>query len=354
MPIGWKQITGTPAPPSPARGAVAPAEPRPEATGGQPGARPAASPRTLEEAETGRLELFVPAPPRRTLDDLILPEETRRQLDAALARLRHQETLYRTWNLAAVDPCGSRVGVNLYGPPGVGKTVCAEAIAAALGQQLISVSYAEIESKYVGETPKNIRAAFRKARETGAALFFDEADTILGKRLTHVTQSADHGVNVSRTVMLLELNSFTGLVMFASNLQGNYDPAFVRRIAVHIGFVLPDEDCRARLWRKLLPAELLLAPDVDVAWLAGASAGLSGGDLVNVVINAASRAVQRPGEAQRVSREDLVAEIGAVRQAARNVGTLGNLGLSTRQVPASELPSEVAAQLAAGPAGEVC
>ena len=61
-------------------------------------------------------------------------------------------------------------------------------------------------------------------------LFFDEADSILGKRLANVSQSTDHAVNVSRSVMLLELDRFDGVTVFATNLASNYDSAFVRRI----------------------------------------------------------------------------------------------------------------------------
>ena len=59
-----------------------------------------------------------------------------------------------------------------------------EALAHSLGRRLLLVRYAELESLWMGETPKNVAAIFRTAREEGAVLFFDEADAIASKRST--------------------------------------------------------------------------------------------------------------------------------------------------------------------------
>ena len=151
-------------------------------------------------------------------------------------------------------------------------------------------------------------------------LFFDEADSILGKRLTSVTQSADHGVNVSRSVMLLQLDDFDGVVIFASNLPENYDGAFVRRILAHIEFELPDQDCRKRLWDYLLPSEVPRSLDITEEWLAVQSEGLAGGDILNVVKLAASQAVARFGEQCQVFQDDFLAAIAQVRRGKEKVG----------------------------------
>lgn len=274
-----------------------------------------------EISELERMEIFVPEVPSRCLDDLIVPSSVRARIDAALNRMRFHDELYNQWNLKKVDPNGKRIAINLFGLPGTGKTFCAEAIAHHLNRTLIKVNYAEIESKYVGETPKNITAAFKKARETDSVLFFDEADSILGKRLTNVTQSADHGVNVSRSVMLLQLDKFDGVVIFATNLARNYDGAFVRRILTHIEFELPDTECRIRLWQYLLPVEVPRADDVSLEWLARESEGLAGGDILNIVIASASRAVERSGDERQVSREDILEEINHVRISKKKIGS---------------------------------
>ncbi len=277
-----------------------------------------------------RLELFVVETPRRRLADLIVPEATRRQLNTLLTKIRHHHTLYDTFGLSEVDPYGGRTAINLYGPPGTGKSFAADALANELGLGIIRANYAEIESKYVGETAKNIKAAFEKARETGAVLFFDEADSILGRRLSNITQSTDHAVNVSRSVMLLELDRFSGVTIFATNLASNYDTAFVRRILGHVEMPLPDADGRARLWRLHIPGRMPIALD-EVGWdrLAAETEGLAGGDILNCVVSAASRAIERDGPTCQVALSDFLTAIAAVRRARDVIGVAAPGGTAT-------------------------
>jgi len=299
--------------------APAPQPPAAHPAAPQPPAAQAPAPDRASDADD-RVARFDVAAPRYRLADVVLPESARVQLDGLVAKVEHHRTLYEAWGLASIDPSGRRVAINLYGPPGTGKTMCAEGIAERLSRPIVTVSYAELESKYVGETPKNIVAAFEAAKRHGAVLFFDEADSILGRRLTSVTQSADHGVNVSRSVMLLQLDHFESVVIFATNLAKNYDGAFVRRILGHVEIPLPDAAGRERLATRLLPPSLPRAHDVTTAWLASISDGLSGGEMLHLVVGAATRAVQRSADAQRVTRDDLEAEARAFRAARHAVG----------------------------------
>ena len=286
--------------------------------------------------------VFVAEDPRRTLDDLIVPGTVRDRVESALSLLRNHDTLFIKWNLAKIDPYHRGTAINLYGPSGTGKSMCAEAITHEVGRPFINVNYAQIESRYVGQTPKNIEAAFDAAREQNAVLIFDEADAMLGSRLSQVTQSADHAVNVSRTTMLRQLDRFSGLVVFTTNFPENYDAAFVRRILAHIRFDLPDDETRLRLWRYLFPRELPVAGDVDLSILAAESAGLAGGDLVNALIRAATTAVNRHGAQRVVTLEDLRTEVRAARQAKSEVGKApeGARLVSVRQVPAAGLATD--------------
>lgn len=301
-----------------------------------------------EMPEMERLEMFIPEAPKRKIDDLIVPTIVRERIETALNCIRYHDVLYYEWNLKKIDPQGRRVAINMYGFPGTGKTFCAEAIAHYLDKKIIKVNYAEIESKYVGETPKNITAAFRKASETNAVLFFDEADSILGKRLTNVTQSADHGVNVSRSVMLLELDKFEGVVIFATNLASNYDGAFVRRIVAHIEFELPDETCLVKLWQYLLPEEVPRANDITSEWLAQESLGLAGGDILNVVKLAASQAVTRNGNEGLVMQSDIRSAIAQIKNAKDKIAStvterqaIATTVVTERVLTADELPPDL-------------
>ncbi|OPZ62625.1 MAG: Proteasome-associated ATPase [Firmicutes bacterium ADurb.Bin506] len=265
-------------------------------------------------------QAFAVREPRFSFEQMVLAPDVMRNIDSVCARIQHHDVLYGEWGLASIDPGGVRVAVNLYGPPGTGKTMCAEALARRFGRPILEVNYADVESKYVGETPKNIRAAFAAAAAAGAVLFFDEADSILGKRMTNVQQSADHAVNVSRAVMLRQMDLFEGIVIFATNLASNYDAAFVRRIPYHVYMPLPDEECRARLWQQLIPAAMPGKDTIPVSVLAEASEGMSGGDIKNAIVLAATRAVQREGPARLLTLEDLTEAIEAVLRARRDVG----------------------------------
>jgi len=264
-------------------------------------------------------ETFVPRLPRRRFSELVLPASTRRTIETLLSRVRNHDLLYGEWELGTIDPVGRHKTVSFYGPPGTGKTQCAEALAAELGQPIIEVDYAAIESKYVGETPKNIRAAFEAARSAGAVLFFDEADSILGRRLTQVTQAADQAVNVSRAVLLKELDAFDGVVVFATNLARNFDSAFVRRILLHVEVPLPDAEGRRLLWQRMISDRVPGREEIDWDRLTEASQGFSGGDIKNAVVLCLAAAADRTDAARRITLEDGLEAIRHVRRAKEEV-----------------------------------
>jgi SpoVK/Ycf46/Vps4 family AAA+-type ATPase len=271
-----------------------------------------------------RQALFEVGTAQRKLADLVLDEDTLAHIRALLTKIRHHRLLYEEFGLREIDPYGGRTAINFYGPPGTGKSMAAESIAGELGMGIIRANYAEIESKFVGETPKNIKAAFAKAEDANAVLFFDEADSILGKRLSSITQSTDHAVNVSRSVMLLELDHFSGVVVFATNLASNYDAAFTRRILGHVAMPLPDEAARLRLWRRHIPNRLpVQLAEGDWSRLVAATEGLAGGDILNAVLYAASLAVERHGALAIVNLDDFLLAVKAGKQAKREVGKAG-------------------------------
>jgi SpoVK/Ycf46/Vps4 family AAA+-type ATPase len=286
--------------------------------------------------------IFAAESPLRTLDDVILAAIVRKRIESALSMIRHHETLFIKWDLQKIDPYHKGTAINLYGPSGTGKSMCAEAVANAIGRPFINVNYAQIESRYVGQTPKNIESAFDAARGQDAVLIFDEADAMLGSRLSNVTQSADHAVNVSRTTMLRQLDRFDGLVVFTTNFPENYDSAFVRRILTHIRFELPDHDTLRRLWERMLPHKLPRTDDIDLDVLAAESAGLAGGDLVNVVVRAATMAVNRSEDQRKVTLADLQTEVATARLARAEVGKApaGAQVISWRPVDETKNPAK--------------
>jgi len=102
--------------------------------------------------------------PQRTLDDVILPPATRRSLEQALVHVTQHDLVFNRWGFRERHPTSLALAFNFAGLPGTGKTICAEAIAHALGARLLIVRYAHVESMWMGETAKNVSAAFRIAR----------------------------------------------------------------------------------------------------------------------------------------------------------------------------------------------
>ena len=224
--------------------------------------------------------------PRFTLEtDVVLASETRRMFDEAIGAMRHHKTIYTDWGFGAVDSMGRNMILNLYGPPGTGKTLAAEALAGTLKRQYIHIGISELESKYVGDTAKNIASAFTAATAENALLFFDEADTLLGARLSSVTQGIDNEINAMRSTLLIELERFNGIVVFATNFAKNYDSAFVSRIRYHIEFKLPDLEARKQLWNRLLVVGVPLEEERTFIIERGAvdSDGLSGREIRTVL-----------------------------------------------------------------------
>jgi SpoVK/Ycf46/Vps4 family AAA+-type ATPase len=233
--------------------------------------------------------------PRRSFDDVILPSATRRALDQALAHVTSHDLIFNRWGLGERHPTGLALAFNFAGPPGTGKTICAEAIAHALGRRLLVVRYAEVESMWMGETPKNVSAVFRLAREDNAVVLFDEADAIASRRSASLELGFLRESNTVVNVLLKELETFKGVVIFATNLAANFDPAFERRIRTHVLFEMPGVDEREQIWRvQMHPTLTPLADDVDFRALAETYT-VSGGDIRNAVLKAAMAAACEPG-----------------------------------------------------------
>jgi SpoVK/Ycf46/Vps4 family AAA+-type ATPase len=235
--------------------------------------------------------------PRRTFDDVVLPKETLAALDHALQLIRKHDLIFREWGLGERHSTGLGLAFHFAGPPGTGKTICAEALAHALGRELLVVRYAEIESRWVGQTSKHVATVFRAAERRNAVLFFDEADAIAGRRFSSATAGYEREANATVNVLLQELERFNGVIIFATNLAASLDPAFERRIRTHILFGLPGPDERERIWRSQLHVRTPLADDVDFRALAD-EFPRSGGDIKNAVLKAAQLATLEPGPDQ--------------------------------------------------------
>ena len=256
--------------------------------------------------------------------DVILSVITKNQLEESLAKIKYHKVIYEQWGFGAVDKLGRSSILNFYGAPGTGKTLTAEAFAGRLEMPIIKLGIAEIESKMMGETSKNIQRAFKDAHSQQAILFFDEADTLLGKRLSSVTQGVDNEVNAMRSTMLIELEKFDGIVIFATNFAKNYDEAFRSRISYHIEFTLPDLEARIKLWHKMLVSGIPLLGDRQelIDQCADLSAGFSGREIRNAMRLALPKPILATDciEDARLNSEHLTAAINEVKKGQEQIG----------------------------------
>lgn len=223
----------------------------------------------------------------QTWDDLVLPADQIDPIEELIARVRARATVYEAWGFG--DKVGKGLGVTALfsGPPGTGKTMVASLIAKELGLELYQVDLSRMVSKWLGETEKQLGALFDAAEAGHAVLLFDEADALFGKR-SEVKSSNDRYANLETNYLLQRLESFTGICLLTSNHETNIDPAFQRRLSLHVRFELPDENERTRLWRAMLPAA---APVEQIDFRAlGRKYDMSGGYIRNAVLRAAFRA----------------------------------------------------------------
>ncbi len=128
-------------------------------------------------------------------DDIVLPEQSKRLLKDACLQVRLRHKVFDGWGFLSRMPYGRGVSMIFTGPPGTGKTMAAQIIAAELGLEIYKISLANVVSKYIGETEKNLNEIFNKAKLCRCVLFFDEADVLFSKR-TEVKEANDKYSNM--------------------------------------------------------------------------------------------------------------------------------------------------------------
>lgn len=223
-------------------------------------------------------------------EDLVLPSERINLLKEVCNQVRQQYKVLYSWGFDHKLAYGKGISALFSGPPGTGKTMAAQVIAADLHMDLYKVDLSSVVSKYIGETEKNLSRIFREAETSNAVLFFDEADALFGKR-TEVSDAHDRYANIEVNYLLQKMEDYAGIVILASNFRDNIDDAFIRRIRFIVEFPFPDEASRLHIWQGHFPAQAPLADDIDYGVLAKKLA-VAGGNIRNIVVNAAYLASQ--------------------------------------------------------------
>jgi proteasome-associated ATPase len=183
-------------------------------------------------------------------------------------------------------------GILLYGPPGCGKTLIAKAVANSLAKKVaeatgnanvrsyfLNIKGPELLNKYVGETERQIRLVFQRAREKAeegvpVIVFFDEMDSLFRTRGTGISSDMESTIVPQ---LLAEIDGVEALrdviVIGASNREDLIDPAILRpgRLDVKIKIERPDHDAAAQIFARYLRADLPLDAD-EVERLGGGDA----------------------------------------------------------------------------------
>ncbi len=222
------------------------------------------------------------AEPRFGISELMLPEAQTRQLNEIILAMRNLTRVHYDWGTAkAWNESG--LTALFAGPPGTGKTMAVEAIAAELEMPLYRIDLSQVVNKYIGETEKNLRRLFDAADAADIILFFDEADALFGKR-TEVKDAHDRYANLEISYLLERMERFKGMAILATNRKKDLDEAFMRRLRFVLEFPQPGPAERFRIWHGVIPPGVDVSA-VDFEFLAQRFA-LSGGHIRAIVFQA--------------------------------------------------------------------
>ncbi len=233
-------------------------------------------------------------------DDLVLQEKTLAEIAEIETWLKFNDTLLNDWKMHGKIKPGFRI--LFHGPPGTGKTMTACLLGKYTKRDVFRIDLSMMVSKYIGETEKNLSKLFDKAANKDWILFFDEADSIFGKR-TNVRDAHDKYANQEVSYLLQRIEAHSGLVILASNMKGNIDSAFTRRFNSIIEFENPGTTERVRLWENYIPSEIALEKEISLKEIAQ-KYNLTGANIVNVVQYAGLKTLEK--SSKKIAKEDLL------------------------------------------------
>jgi SpoVK/Ycf46/Vps4 family AAA+-type ATPase len=227
-------------------------------------------------------ELVSRVTPRFNDEELILPHKQHALFAEILKAMRSLTEVHYGWGTGTVWN-ESGISVLFAGPPGTGKTMAAEILSIKLGLPMYRIDLSQVVNKYIGETEKNLKRVFDAADVSDMVLFFDEADSLFGRR-TEVSDAHDRYANLEISYLLERMERFKGLAILATNRKKDLDEAFTRRLRYIVDFPLPDAGERKKIWRQVIPQHAD-SSQVQVDFLAERFP-LAGGSIRSIVFNA--------------------------------------------------------------------
>ncbi|ALL70935.1 ATPase, AAA family (plasmid) [Paraburkholderia caribensis MBA4] len=265
--------------------------------------------------------------PGFTWHDIVLPADRLAQLREICNHIKYRHRVFNDWGFEQKLASSKGLTFLFAGPSGTGKTMAAGIIANELGLDLYKIDLSLVISKFIGETEKNLARIFDEAETANAILFFDEADSLFGKR-SDVKDSHDRYANIEVGYLLQRIEEYEGIAILATNFRRNMDEAFVRRLQFTVDFPLPTEHDRHRMWMAILPEHTPREPHLDLALMARRY-NLTGGNIRNIALAAAFLAADE-GDMVRMSHL-----IAATQREYQKMGKLVGDGEFTHAYPSA-------------------
>ena len=261
------------------------------------------------ELDTKIGELASRVQPRFKNEELILPQKQQLLFEEIRNAMTSLTEVHYSWGTAqAWNESG--ISVLFAGPPGTGKTMAAEILAIQLDLPMYRIDLSQVVNKYIGETEKNLKRVFDAADMSDMILFFDEADSLFGRR-TEVSDAHDRYANLEISYLLERMERFKGLAILATNRKKDLDEAFLRRLRYIVDFPLPDVPERKRIWQQVIP-EHADGSEIQFDFLAQ-QFQLSGGNIRSIVFNACLHCANGSGSngthAGRLTMEGIIVAV---------------------------------------------
>lgn len=232
-----------------------------------------------------------------TIDDLKIPESQKQNLYAICAQVQHRQLVYDDWEMEKKFSYGRNVSALFVGAPGTGKTMAVHVLSSMLNLPLYKIDLSQVVDKYIGETEKKLEEIFNLAEKSNTILFFDEADSIFGKR-SEVNDAKDKYANTEVSYILQRIEQYDGIVILASNYKKNIDEAFMRRMRYLVEFPIPDVETRKEIWCSSF-TDQVPKEELDFDFLAE-NYELAGGIIKNIALNAVFMAAQQGSEVKMI------------------------------------------------------
>lgn len=234
--------------------------------------------------EKSTAPIFVEESPRWSLEEIVLNPQVKDTLEDFILFCKNRNTLIEKWGLNDFLKGTTSIGINLYGEPGTGKSISAEAIAKSLKKNIIVADFSQLIDMHWGNTEKHLSALFKQAEESGCVIFIEEADGLLGQR--GGTDSNSSAMNGVKSHLLKLIDRSNAIIIYATNLFENFDRAFFRRILYHVKYPLPNKEELISLWKKHIGNPNIPKDQNNFSYdvLAEMSNGLTGGDIKNITL----------------------------------------------------------------------